>query len=117
MINKREIGSSYEDKAEEYLRQLGFEVLERNFRCKTGEIDIIAKEENYLVFVEVKYRRDDRLGLPQEAVDVRKQQKICRTSDYYRMKKKLGEETPVRFDVVWVLGKRTELIRNAFDYR
>lgn len=116
-MNKRRVGTEYESKTAEYLETLGFEILEKNFRCKEGEIDIVAREEGYLVFLEVKYRKDSRLGFPQEAVDNRKQWKIRRVSDYYRMKNGIGEEIPVRFDVVWILGENIQLIRNAFDYR
>lgn len=116
MTNKREIGDFYEEKAVKFLEEQGFEILERNFRCKIGEIDIVAKEQEYLVFVEVKYRKNVRLGLPQEAVDWRKQQKIRKVSDYYRMVNRIGENIPIRYDVVWEMGEKVELIRNAFDY-
>lgn len=117
MINKRAIGNCHEDKAVSFLTDSGYEILERNFRCKMGEIDIIAKEGEYLVFVEVKYRKSSCMGLPQEAVDWRKQQKICRVSDYYRMLHKIGDNMPIRFDVVWELKDEMQVIRNAFDYR
>ena len=74
--NNRETGSHYERLAGAYLEQEGYEILEYNYRCKTGEIDIIAKEGQTLVFVEVKYRKDDKKGYPAQAVDQRKQQKI-----------------------------------------
>ncbi len=116
MINKREVGSFFEEKAIRFLEEQGFIILEKNFRCKIGEIDIVAKEGQYLVFIEVKYRKSIRLGHPMEAVDTRKQQKILRTSDYYRMKNRIGDNIPIRYDVIWELGNEIRLIRNAFDY-
>ena len=55
-MNKRQVGTQYESMAVQYLTEAGYHILERNFRCRTGEIDIIAKDGAYLVFVEVKYR-------------------------------------------------------------
>ena len=60
--NKRKIGGQYEDLAAAYLREQGYEILERNYRDRLGEIDVIAREAGYLVFVEVKYRKDQRSG-------------------------------------------------------
>lgn len=100
----------------EFLKNQGYEILDRNFRCKFGEIDIVAKEQEYLVFVEVKHRKNYRFGYPQEAVDRRKQHKIRKTSDYYRMQNRVGDRVPVRYDVIWDMDGTMEIIRNAFDY-
>lgn len=59
----------------EYLKTQGYEILEKNYRCRIGEIDLIAKEGETLVFVEVKYRRDDKMGNPKEAVDRKSRKK------------------------------------------
>ena len=67
--NNRETGNYYERLAGAYLEQEGYEILEYNYRCKTGEIDIIAREAGYLVFCEVKYRASDKKGHPAEAVN------------------------------------------------
>ena len=67
-----------ERKAGAYLEGLGYEILEYNFRGRGGEIDIVARENRYLIFVEVKYRRNEKTGSPLEAVDDRKQRRICR---------------------------------------
>ena len=72
-MNKRQLGTVYEQKAAAYLQQQGYEILECNFRCRLGEIDIIAREGGYLCFVEVKYRSGDGYGSPLEAVGVYKQ--------------------------------------------
>ncbi|MCR4587728.1 MAG: YraN family protein, partial [Lachnospiraceae bacterium] len=69
-----------------------------------------------LVFIEVKYRKSDRRGLPMEAVSFYKQKTICRVSDYYRMENGLGEEQGIRFDVISVEGEDITWIPNAFDY-
>ena len=71
-MNKREIGSGYEEMAAAYLIEQGYKIVARNFSGRRGEIDIIARDGEYLVFVEVKYRRDERQGSPAEAVDYRK---------------------------------------------
>lgn len=115
MQNKRETGSIHEEKAKEYLEGLGFVILEKNFRTRQGEIDLIGRENGELVFIEVKYRKSERFGLPEEAVDYKKQRKICRTSDVYRMKHGMGE-VPMRFDVIADLNGEMKLVRNAFPY-
>ena len=97
--SKRATGARYEETAVDFLRQMGYEILERNYRDRLGEIDIVAEEGGYLVFVEVKYRKDAGNGYPEEAVSVPKQK---------------SEETPCRFDVVSILGQEITLIRDAF---
>ena len=74
--NNRRTGTGYERKAGAYLESLGYKIVTYNYRCRLGEIDLIAKEGETLVFVEVKYRRDDKMGNPKEAVDRKKQKKI-----------------------------------------
>ena len=76
MDNKRSIGTAYEEKAVEYLTAKGYRIIKRNFRCRIGEIDIIAKQNDIVVFVEVKYRRTDHMGQPLEAITFTKQKKI-----------------------------------------
>lgn len=111
------MGTQYEEIASEYLRTLGYEILEKNFRCRLGEIDIVAKEQNYLCFIEVKYRKTAGKGHPEEAVDRRKQNRICRVADYYLLSHAGDENVEVRFDVVAILGKEITLYRNAFVYQ
>ena len=93
---------------------VGNKILERNFRCKIGEIDIIALHKGYLVFIEVKYRKDSAAGHPLEAVDYQKQNKIRYTAQYYMYKNRIPENTPCRFDVVSILGDEITLIKDAF---
>ncbi|MBQ7956215.1 MAG: YraN family protein [Lachnospiraceae bacterium] len=113
-MNTREIGAKKEELAAEYLKEKGMKILERNFRNRHGEIDIIGRHEDYLVFVEVKYRRSLRQGSPAQAVDYKKQKQICKVADYYRMIHKLGESTPVRYDVVAICEEEVSWIKNAF---
>ncbi len=112
--NKRETGSVYEDMAARYLTGQGYEILERNFRDRLGEIDIIARQGGYLIFVEVKYRRDTGSGYPEEAVSRQKQQRIRHTASYYLYRRGYGEDVPCRFDVVSITGDEILLFKNAF---
>ncbi len=115
-LNRRKIGEEWEARACRYLAEKGVRIRERNFRCRQGEIDIIGYEKEYLVFFEVKYRRDDSRGCAADAVGFQKQKKICRVSDYYRMIHGCPSDTPVRFDVIAMDGGGIEWIRNAFPY-
>ena len=115
MVNKRKIGNEYERLAGKYLETQGYQILEYNFYSHTGEIDIIALHDGYLVFVEVKYRRNEQKGNPLEAISAHKQRTISRCALYY-MKKKGFSEMPVRFDVVGILGDQIQLIQNAFEF-
>ncbi len=114
-MNKRAIGTEYEMIAAKHLEKLGYEILARNYRCRAGEIDLIARHGGYLVFVEVKYRADARSGYGAEAVDHRKQERIVRVARWYLMEKHIPESQPCRFDVVSFLGAETSVIENAFD--
>lgn len=113
-MNKRQIGTQYESMAVQYLTEAGYHILERNFRCRTGEIDIIARDGAYLVFVEVKYRASAACGSALEAVDYRKQQSILRVAQYYMVSHGYGTQTNCRFDVVAIQGAEITLIQNAF---
>ena len=117
MENKRRLGNRYEHIAAEYLRQNGYRILEQNFYTRIGEIDIIACENDYLCFVEVKYRAGYHYGYAAEAVNYPKQRTICRVASLYMRIKKLPPTTPVRFDVVSIQGEDIRLFRNAFPAR
>ena len=95
----RQAGIDGESTAEDFLRKNGYKILERNYRSCFGEIDIVAKKQEYFVFVEVKYRSSGSYGNPQDSVDRRKQKKIARTALHYlKFNGLLGKD--VRFDVV-----------------
>jgi putative endonuclease len=113
-MNKRLVGTEYESKAADFLKSKGYVILERNYRCRTGEIDIIAREGRTLCFVEVKYRSGRGCGSPLEAVDYHKQKKILGVARYYMMKKGLPGDTDCRMDVVAIEGDEISVLRNAF---
>ena len=115
-MNLREKGAQKEQQVCAYLISAGVNIVERNFRIKQGEIDIIGYDGEYLVFFEVKYRSSRSRGSAVEAVGPTKQRRICRVADYYRMRHHCGENTPVRFDVVAIDGDRLSWIKNAFCY-
>ena len=104
-MNRRKEGAYYENLVAEYLKTQGYEILEKNYRCRIGEI-----------FVEVKYRMDDKMGNPKEAVYRKKQKKISMTASYYLMRKCGRMDIPCRFDVAAVLGEQIEVVKNAFEY-
>lgn len=115
-MNRRQIGSEYEKEAARYLEQNGYVILARNFRCRIGEIDLVASEGGGLVFVEVKYRKNRRNGLPEEAVSGKKMQTISRVADYYRVRYRVPESVPCRFDVIAVEGEEIRHYKDAFPY-
>lgn len=116
MGNKRQTGAEYERKAAKYLKNKGYTILKMNYRVGRGEIDIVAKTGRTLVFVEVKYRSSSGSGFPEEAVDYRKQRQICKVSLYFLNQYRYGTDTPVRYDVISVLGEEIRHIEGAFDY-
>jgi putative endonuclease len=96
------IGKAGEDMACEYLRRGGARIVERNWRCKAGEADIIAMEDEVLVFVEVKTRRSVRRGLPEEAVDAQKRRGYERIAVQYLASHDVAS-CRVRFDIIAIL--------------
>ena len=112
-------GKEGEKIAAAYLEKNGYRIIEVNFRCTIGEIDIIAKEKNDLVFVEVKTRKSTALGYPEQAVGMRKQKKMSQLALWYMQKRKIAD-TNVRFDVVAITlisdNNEVRLIKNAFDF-
>ena len=114
MDNKRQIGVEYEQKAVEYLIENGYTILERNFRNRCGEIDIIARHKGVIIFLEVKFRTTNIYGSPLEAVDWRKQNQIRRVAQFYLMCHGLSEWTSCRFDVIAFEGDEMTHIENAF---
>ena len=111
----RSVGTWGEAQVANYLRGKKFRLVAHSYHCRFGEIDLIVQDGRYLVFVEVKYRKDSNTGFPEEAVDYHKQMKISRTAQEYLLRKELPETTPCRFDVVAVCGNNIHHIRNAFD--
>ena len=115
-MNKRSVGTGKEEEAAKFLAECGLKVTNRNYRNRFGEIDLIATDGEYTVFVEVKYRKTASSGHPEEAVDIQKARKISKVADYYRIHKKLSDDAPIRFDVVAIEGGRFKWYKNAFSY-
>ena len=119
MNNLRQLlGKEGEKVAERYLRKKGYRVIERNYRCAAGEVDLIVLDRRVVVFVEVKTRTDHRFGTPLEAVEIRKQKKMIQTAQAFLTQNRLYHRD-ARFDVVgisWPGGKpMVEHIQNAFE--
>ena len=115
MQNNRQVGDAHETRAVFELEKLGYKILERNFRCKIGEIDIIALHQGYLVFIEVKYRKNSKTGYAAEAVTWKKQQTISRVADYY-IRTRCRKIPSCRFDVAALDGEAFLVYENAFEY-
>ena len=113
--NNRETGTHYEKMAGTYLEEKGYKILTYNYRCKCGEIDIIAEDGETLVFCEVKYRASNRQGYPSEAVNHTKQRIISKSALYYITENHI-EDIPCRFDVVSIGEMGIIHYENAFDY-
>lgn len=112
-------GRTGEDLAAGYLLENNYKIIGRNYRCPLGEIDIIARDGQKIVFVEVKSKNSGRFGRPEEAVDRKKQAKLSRVALFY-LKSKSALDAPARFDVVSVYMDRQgppviRLYKNAFD--
>ena len=115
-MNTRKIGTQKEELAVKLLEFHGYRIIMRNFRSKKGEIDIVAAKDDYLVFVEVKYRKSIKNGFPMEAVNYKKQEIISSVSDYYRIRYKIPDNVKIRYDVVAILGRTYKIIENAFEH-
>jgi putative endonuclease len=112
-------GKEGEKIAAAFLRKNGYRICETNFRCVLGEIDIIAREKSELVFIEVKTRRSEEMGYPEQAVGIKKQKKMCQLALWYLQKKNITD-AGARFDVVAITmlpsGNEIKLIKSAFDF-
>ncbi len=106
-------GNGGEDLAVRYLQDKGYKILSRNFKTKLGEIDIIARENKTIVFVEVKTRKSDYFGLPREAVTASKQRKIRMVATQY-LKLHGGLNQECRFDVIDILCGDITHLENCF---
>ena len=104
MYIKKETGNLGENIAEHYLKQKGYIILDKNFQCRQGEIDIIAKDKEEIVFIEVKTRTSNKYGTPSEAVNVIKQKHMLQSIKYYLYIRNLSEEF-VRIDIIEVYIK------------
>lgn len=118
-ITKIKTGKEGEKIAAAFLKKNGYRISDINFRCPLGELDIVAKDNKEIVFIEVKTRKSNRLGYPEQAVGIRKQKKMSQLALWYLQKRKIGD-VAARFDVVAITlhkeGNDIKLIKNAFDF-
>lgn len=116
--NRQNIGRRGEDIAAGYLEHQGYQIITRNFRTRLGEIDIIAKDQSSIVFIEVKSKTGMGFGTPASAVTLKKQRQISKVALFYLTEHGLGD-SPARFDVVSVQfsgsSSEVELITDAFE--
>lgn len=103
MSKNSDIGNKGEDFASEYLLSLGYTILERNWRYSRAEIDLIAKDEEILVFIEVKTRSSDTYGQPEEFISDYQQELIFKAAQRYM--DKIGHDWEIRFDTISILVK------------
>ncbi len=120
MTEKKELGKKGEEIALKFLKKRGYQILVRNYTCPLGEVDLVARKKDTLVFVEVKTRRSMSFGPPELAVNSTKQAKLSKAALSF-LKEKGLENAKARFDVVAILlgpkGEKIELIEDAFDLR
>ncbi|MBO6239931.1 MAG: YraN family protein [Butyrivibrio sp.] len=119
-MNKRDIGSWYETLACIYLKEQNIKILKRNFRVRSGEIDIVAFDGKYYCFIEVKYRKNTKYGGPEAAVTLSKQKQICNVSRFYLAFNQISESAPIRYDVIAISGEEgastIKWYKDAFQY-
>lgn len=118
-LSPQKSGTIAEKFASKFLSSKGYKIIENNFRTRFGEIDLIAKENDVICFVEVKYRKNSDFGLPEDFVDMRKQKKIIKTAFIYLAKHNISDVN-IRFDVVAVEpdskgSYNCRLIKDAFE--
>ncbi|MDP4132623.1 MAG: YraN family protein [Bacillota bacterium] len=120
----RKLGNIGEEAAVKLLKKQGYKIIDRNYTVRGGEIDIIAKDKDTLVFVEVKLRKNDSFGRPSEFVDIYKQKKLIYAAECYINSNKLNNPS-CRFDIVEIIGSINDrealkisefnIIKNAFQ--
>lgn len=121
MKNNKILGNAGEDIAYEHLSSIGYKILDRNFRCKLGEVDLIGFDGDILCFIEVKTRTSNIYGSPSEAVSSYKQHRIVKSALMYISKKRLNNFM-CRFDVIEIISdgmqenSQINLIKDAFQY-
>lgn len=112
-MNSKKTGTAYEMIAADYLKNQGVQILEMNYRISRGEIDIIGKEKDVLIFIEVKYRKNASYGQPWEAISIEKKRRICYVARQYMYSKRWRGQ--IRFDVISICGNEIAWFPNAFD--
>lgn len=113
-MNKRSIGKEKELLAAKFLEDKGYKIVAQNYFCRLGELDLIAKKDNCLIFVEVKYRKNSNFGNPLEAVGIKKQNTIRKCAQFFMLENHMNFAINIRFDVIGILGNEIMHIENAF---
>ena len=118
MVTTREQGQYTESLACRYLENKGFNLIEKNFNCKVGEIDLVMLDNNTLVFVEVRYRKNNNFGSAAESITASKQSKLIKTASLYLQQHVKFNQYPARFDVVSITGfiETEDLNKINFDW-
>ncbi len=113
----QEIGYAAEDQARRYLIAQGLIWLKSNYRCRLGEIDLIMRDDHYLVFIEVRARHSNQYGGPLASITRNKQQKLIKTAYFYLQAFHGVDTPPCRFDVIAMEGSKSAItwIKNAFE--
>jgi len=109
---KQLIGNKGEQLASHFLKEQGFEIIEQNYRHKRAEIDIIAKNDLFLVFIEVKTRKNNKFGHPEETVTKRKIELFQETAEHYMIENNIPLN--LRFDIIAITGTKIEHLKDAF---
>lgn len=118
---RQELAAKGEALADEFLRNKKYRILDKNYRCPLGEIDLVAEQNKVIVFVEVKTRSSQAFGQPEEAVTRAKQKKLGQLAEYYFKAKNLGDRE-MRFDVISILANSRDgtceisHFENAFEF-
>jgi putative endonuclease len=117
-FDRKTIGFKGEEQAQNYLRNRGLVHVESNYLCKIGEIDLVMRDGDTLVFVEVRQRKNNLYGSPLETVSAAKKHKLRRTAEHFLLVRKVPTHQALRFDVVGILGTGTDIridwVQNAF---
>ena len=114
-MSSRSVGNLAEERAAQFLQRQGYRVLERNFTCRVGEVDIVAEDGDVLCFVEVRSRATSRYGDAAESITALKRHRIALAARFYLMRRRIDERA-CRFDVVTIDGNaEPKLLRDAFD--
>jgi putative endonuclease len=114
MTSRQQQGQQAEDWAYNYLQAQGLSLVVRNYRLRGGEIDLIARDGDYLVFIEVRYRSSNQFGGALASIDLRKQQRIIRTAQHYLLTHPM--DLPCRFDVIAIdQAQQITWLKNAFE--
>lgn len=111
----RKLGQAYERQALSYLTQQGLRLIQCNFNCKLGEIDLIMQDKLQLVFVEVRYRSQLSHGSALESITASKQQKLIKTAEYFLLTHSQYQHCPSRFDVISLQPSGITWLPNAFQ--